>query len=231
MIQFNLLPDVKLEFVKTRRIKRVVTTVAIGIGASTMTIFILLLVVVNVFQSKHLNDLSKDIKRDSSELANTKDLNKVLTIQNQLNSLPELHNNKPVTSRLLGYVTQITPDKVSISQLAVDYELNTLVFTGDADMLSTVNKFIDTMKFTNYQVKDSTEQKKAFSEVVLTSFSLAEANSKAKSASYSASLKFDPVIFNSAQDIQLIVPKVITTRSETEKPTDLFQSTEIKEKP
>lgn len=264
MIQFNLLPDVKLEYIRAQRLKRSVVGIAALAAGISFTILVLLVLVVDVFQKQHLRGLNNDVKTDITKLQSIHDLNKVLTIQNQINSLPALHDKKPVASRLFGYIQQIVPDKVSISALSISFEQNTLVFTGTADKLSTINKFVDTLKFTtfgigsvrgdwingnSYKVNDVVnhngtsyactvdntadqttepgvgadwkthwhEAPAAFSNVVLSSFGRSD-----KGASYSINVVFNKDIFDSSKAVKLIVPEIITTRSKTEQPSELF---------
>jgi Tfp pilus assembly protein PilN len=219
MIQFNLLPDVKLEYIKARRTKQTVVLLATLMAGGALAVFVLLFLVVNVAQKKHLRDLNRDIQTYSTQLENTPDLNKILTIQNQLDSLPALHAQKPVTSRLFGFLTQTTPAKVTISKLSVNFTDNTIIVNGSADAISTVNQYVDTLKFTTYATADAAKQGKAFTNVVLANFSRAD-----KTTTYQVTFAFDPVIFEGASDITLTVPKIITTRSETEKPEALFQT-------
>lgn len=217
MIQFNLLPDVKLEYIKAKQTKRTAILTSVLICGVSFGVLLLLFTSVNIIQKKHLSDLNKDIKTYSDQLNNTKDLNKILTIQNQLTSLPALHDKKAVASRLFGYLTQVTPAQATISKFDVDFSANTMTISGGADSLSTVNKYADTLKFTTYKTADGKEGN-AFSDVVLATFSRSD-----KTTSYELNLKFDPVIFDNAQDVKLSTPRIISTRSETEKPTDLFQ--------
>lgn len=225
MIQFNLLPDVKQDFLKAKRTKHTVIVVSLLVAASALFVFVMLLVTVYGFQKNQISTLTKKINEQSSTLKSTKDLDKILTIQNQLNSLPDLHDRKPVTSRLFTYVSQLTPDKVSIGKLEVDFAENTLNFTGKSDSLSTINKFVDTLKFTTYvdnndPPKDTSNPPKPFSDVVLSEFSVEDG-----AFTYSIKLAFNPDIFNSSKNIVLTVPNTITSRSQTEKPsTDLFQA-------
>ncbi len=219
MIQFNLLPDIKLQYIKAQRSKHMVVVSAVVVASAALALLILLFLGVNVLQKKHLSDLSRDIKQDSSTLTKKPDINKILTIQNQLKSLPELHNQNPVVSRLPGYITAVTPDQVSITTLNIDFVQKTLNIEGQADSLQTINKFVDTLKFTKYTVGADTNQVNSFSNVVLTTF----APSDQKSASYTINLSFDATIFDGSKTVNLVVPKIISTRSEVEKPSDLFQ--------
>jgi hypothetical protein len=150
MIQFNLLPDVKLEYIRARRLKRTVILLSITIASSALLVLILLFLAVAVFQKKHLNDLSRDINTNSQKLQSTSDLTRILTVQNQLNSLGTLYQSQPVTSRLFGFIQQVTPNAVSISELDLDYAAQTLSIKGDTNSIETINKYADTIKFTTY---------------------------------------------------------------------------------
>lgn len=59
MIQFNLLPDVKLAFIKARKLKRLVMVGAASVTSVSLAVVILLFIFVNVAQKKHLSDISK----------------------------------------------------------------------------------------------------------------------------------------------------------------------------
>ncbi len=221
MIQFNLLPDVKLEYIKARRTQRLVLVVSTVLGSVAFAIFIILFLVVNVAQKKHLSDLNNDIKRDTATLQAIPNIDKILTVQNQLNSLTALHEADPATARLFSYLGQVTPAQATISSVKADFTANTISLSGNANTLSTVNQFVDTLKFTTYTTNENSTAQKAFSDVVLTNFGKTE-----KGVSYQIDFKFDPVIFDNTLQVQLVVPNIISTRSETEKPTDLFQQTE-----
>ncbi len=216
MIQFNLLPDVKLEYIRTKRTKRLVSLVAGGATVFSVGLMVLLFFAVNVLQKQHLNNLTRDIKADSQKLQDTPELNKILTVQNQLNSLPALHAQKPAATRLANYIKQTTPAQASIARLDVDFVAQTMVFTGSADSIATINKFVDTLKFTTYKEGETTAA--AFSDVVLSSFTR-----QTSDAGYTINLKYNPTIFDASKEVQLIVPNIITTRSTTERPEALFQ--------
>lgn len=221
MVQFNLLPDIKQEFIRARRTKRLVMAVAILLSAISLIIFIILLIIVDVAQKTNLSNLDKDIQSSKSQLTGTTNLNQILTVQNQLNSLPALNNQKPAASRLFGYVKQWTPLNAAINRLDIDYTLYTVSITGTADTVDTVNTFVDTLKFTTYNVTASNGAKttaKAFSNVVLGSFSRS-----ANQTSYTITLSFDPLIFDNTNTVALTVPNIISTRSEVNQPA-LFQA-------
>jgi Tfp pilus assembly protein PilN len=214
MIQLNLLPDVKLEYIKTQRLKRLVVSVSLLASAAALVIFLFLILTVDVWQKASINHLSDDIKDRSATLQNTPNLNKILTIQSQLNSLDSLHGKKPVTTRLTDFIGQVTPNTATISNLKADYDANTLSITGNAPSLDIVNTFVDGLKFTTYSTDSNADSKKAFSDIVLTQFSR-----DASKATYTITLNYDPAIFSGDNNVALSVPNQVTTRSILEQPS------------
>ena len=220
MIQFNLLPDVKLSFLKAKYTKRLVILVSSVAAIASLVVFIFLLVYVDVLQKHHLDGLSSNIASEQSQLGDTSNLNKILTIQNQLESLPNIDSEKPAATRLFQDLVDVTPASASISQVSVDFTADTMTLEGSADSLDTVNAYVDTLKFTTYSGGTTGTNPNAFSNVVLTSFGL----QTGKGASYTINCSFDPTIFNiDDSNIALIVPNKTTTRSITQQPTDLYQ--------
>lgn len=219
MIQLNLLPSIKLEFIKATRTKRLVTSLAVITSLVALSVMALLLVNVNVVQKRHISNLTTDIEKKVGELEAVPDIDKVLTVQNQLSVLKGLHEKKPAVERVLPYLSKLTPQAASISDTSINFTESSASIKGTADTLATINKFVDTLKFTNYRIEQGEQQKPAFSSVVLTSFSVSE-----KGVSYQMDFKFDPTIFDNTKEVELVIPNIISTRSQTEKPSDLFQA-------
>lgn len=213
MIQFNLLPSVKLEYVRAKRTKRLTLLGAATVAGGSLLILVLLFANVQL-QAKHSNDLSKDIASEASALENTEDLSTVLTVQNQLGSLAMLHGSKPEAARSIAYLKQVTPARVTISEAEFDFEQNTISIRGKAPSLAAVNAYADTLKFTTYQTSgEEPAEGKAFSEVVLGAVS---PDTEGGSASYELTLKYDPVIFSNASGVKLSIPNQVTTRSQVD---------------
>jgi len=221
MIQFNLLPDVKLEYIKTQRTKHLVTSISFLASAAAVAVLIVLVLTVDVWQHKSISDLSGDIKVASNKLTSTPDLDKILTVQNQLNALDGLHDDKAAAGRLFGYLSQVTPDEATISDLKVDYTGYTMTITGNAPSLDVINTFTDSLKFTKYQADGSSDKQAAFSDVVLSTFGRSP-----EGATYTIDLTFDPIIFSNTDSVKLLVPNIVTTRSVIEQPSVLFEGTE-----
>jgi len=240
MIQFNLLPDVKLEYIKAERTKRLVMASASIVTAVSLAVLIILVMVVNVINAKTITDLRKDITATSDKIKETPELDKILTVQNQLNNLSMLHDQKPVVSKLNGFIQQLTPDTVTISEFEVDFEESVITVSGaalDTDVtskqaLSQVNKFVDSVKFTTFMAPDPNDSQKkietpAFKDVVLEEFERGK-----KEASYTIKFSFDPIIFDSnanislQRDSRLKQTEQITTRSLLFKPQQNEEGTQ-----
>ncbi len=217
MIQFNLLPDVKIAYIKAQRQKRLIVSVSTIASIAAISVLVLLFLFVNVAQKKNINDLTKDIKSNAKDLAATKDLNKILTVQNQLGALDTLHGSEVVASRVFDSLQQVTPAQVSISQFKVVFEEDTMEITGNAESLAAINTYADSLKFTKYTTLENTTKRPAFNSVVLANFSRSDGRN-----TYTISLNFDPEIFDRSQEITLEVPQMVTTRSSTERPNALF---------
>lgn len=222
MIQFNLLPDVKVKYINARRQKRMVIFVAMMVSLGSTAVLLLAAMYIYVVQAAQITSLNDKIKKASSSITSKKDqvddINKVLTVQNQLKSLDTLHADKPITSRLYDYLAKVTPSQVTLSKLAIDNKpgIETITLQGSTNTLETVNELIDTLKFTTFQpVAPNSEKISVFKDVVLTSFSRSDSGS-----TYSITLKYDPIIFKSEESASgLVVPEgLITTRSELGRP-------------
>lgn len=225
-VQFNLLPDVKLEFNRAQHAKRLVYTLAIITTSITLGLFIISFLTVDVLQKKLLDNAQKDITHYSNQLKSIPDLDKILTVQNQLNSLPDLHNKKHFVSRLFNYLPQITPTNAHIGKLDLDTGASTIQITGTADSVQTINQFVDTLKFTNYIIPNVSDKngcdssggnwddnnhvctKPAFINVILS-----QVNRNEKLASYTINAGFDSNLFITSNNVTLQVPQEITTRS------------------
>jgi len=248
MIEFNLLPDVKLQYIKARAKKRFAIVASILVSGTAVAVLVLLFSAVQIFQKQHLNNLTEDIKKQTQELKDIPELNKVLTLQSQLTSLSTLHDQKPGTSRLFGYLQQFTPVDVSITSLTLNHLENKIVIEGEGVSITSANIFVDTLKFTDFkipvldekgqqQVNDKGEPqfevKRAFSKVVLSNFTVsprAELPGGPKLSKFSVTLNFDPVLFDHTKQVTLEIPKgKITTRSEIEKPGPLFIQSQVNE--
>lgn len=214
MIQLNLLPSVKQEYLSARRTRQLVTLISFTVGAAALTILVLLLVSVKIIQQKSMKDADADINAYSRQLKAIPDIDKILTVQNQMNTLTGLHDQKVVSSRIFGYLKLLTPNTTSLNSLDIDYTANTLSLSGKASALDQVNAYADILKQTTFKTTEDDTSKAAFSGVVLSSFSRDD-----KGVTFTITLTFDPAIFASSGTPTLTVPRITTDPQQ-----QLFQS-------
>lgn len=135
MIEINLIPDVKQELLKARRVRTYVISGAILIGIVAVGIVVLMalyLFTVQGIRSKLTDDAITD---KSSQLSKETDLANMLTVQNQLAALSEMHASKNMDSRmfdLLTAVNPVAPNQVSISSAKIDSSTKTITIEGQA---------------------------------------------------------------------------------------------------
>ena len=213
MIQFNLLPEVKKQYIKAKRLKRLIMSISTIAIVASLSIVFLLFGVVQFSQKNNISDLTNDIEAEVSKLQEIEDLDKILTIQSQLETLPQLHEEKPETSRLFTYLNQVTPVEVKIGEVNLDIINSTMEITGTGDSLAAVNKYADTLKFVEYSTGEDEDRFKPFSQVIT------DLNRDAERASYTITLEYDPLIFDNKLDVTMIVPEQVTTRSITGRPS------------
>lgn len=221
MIQFNLLPDVKLEYIRSRRMQRSVTLIAVVASALSVGLLILLFLVVNGIQKTHLKNLDNNISTLSTELESDEELSKILTIQNQLTQLPGLHEEKPQISRMKNFLLKVRPtDPAEVSYGIVDVNTaeNIITITGRADTFKSVNTLVDALKFVKYSVDGEEKEEKPFTKVTIIDFEIVKnlegsENSEDDGATYTIEMVYDPIIFDNTQNVSLILGKQISTRS------------------
>ncbi len=200
MVQFNLLPDIKLQYIKAQRTRHLVAFVATMASVISIGLLLLALFFVYGVQKQLIRNLDNKIAKSSSSLKKVEDVDKILTIQNQLSSLTTLHEGKPTASRVFGYLQKTTPGQVSLNKLQLDFSTSTITVGGTAPSLDAVKVYADALKTAKYTVGSDTTKTSAFTEVVLTSFSRDD-----KGASFTITAKFSADLFDTTKTVNLEV--------------------------
>jgi hypothetical protein len=135
MIEINLVPDVKMELLRAERMRTTVisicTIVAIGSGA----LVVLMGMYVMGAQAVLKNEADKTITREFNNLKSKSDLDKVLTIQNQLAKISQVHVASPVNSRVFDVVSMLVQSSghgVNISKVRIDNKAKTITLEGQS---------------------------------------------------------------------------------------------------
>lgn len=157
MIEINLVPDVKQELIKARRLRASVVSMSIlaGIVAAGLVVAMALY----VFGGQTLRSSLADnaIKNEQAKLQKVKGLAKALTIQQQLSKLTEVSGNRQLNSRVFDVLSVIVPpepNSVAISRTAVDTTYKTITIDAQADGgFATLEVFRKTIEATQLEYK------------------------------------------------------------------------------
>lgn len=227
MVQLNLLPDVKKEFIHAERMKGKVIGISIMVTIGAVGLSIALAILVYAVQPGYISVKSGEIKSKSEELRSVEDIDKYLTIQNQLVALPELHDGKPIYSQLLEYLKVLNPappNNVRLSSLQVDNENKKILFNGTASGFEAFAVFQDTLS--NAELVYGSEEDGGVTKTKL----FAEGGVKIQNQSLSNALGRQELIFSveavygdmafspTIVDPKIEIPSIQTTQSITGTP-------------
>lgn len=223
MIQLNLLPDLKKEFIKAQKTKGTVISVSILVTIGSLGLSALLFVYVTFLQQIQINMATDDIAQKETQLKNVENIDKYLTIQNQLAALPGLHNAKGSYDRLLTYINVInpgTPNNVTLSNLQLVTDEQAITITGTTKSFETLNVFIDTLKNAEINFKKNGQgdpvTEKMFTQVLIQATGLARVNGQS-AVSFTVKTIYNPNDFDVQNtDVKAAVPNMTTTQSVTQ---------------
>lgn len=218
MIQFNLLPDIKQQYIKAQRTRRLISGISVLVTIVAVVLVVISYLGTEVVQKNRLSSANNNVQKDTAAIKNVPNLSSVLTVQSQLESLPSLDSQKHAASQLFTYLKQTTPNAAYINDLTIDFTQDTITITGTADTLDTVNTYVDTLKHAEYTSTNSSSPQPAFSAVTLSSFGRSD-----QGAQYTITLTYDPNIFDITQTVNMNVPNVNVTRLGVANPNALFQ--------
>lgn len=134
MIEINLIPDVKQEYIHAQKMRAVAITASVLVGAAAAGIVVLLGLILGA-QALHESLSRAEVDKQFKQLKSIDNIDNVLTIQNQLSKLSSLNNSKTIDSRLfdvLAAISPAAPNDIKISTAKIDPSTSTLQVEGSA---------------------------------------------------------------------------------------------------
>ncbi len=227
MISLNLLPDIKKEYLKSQRMKQLFVTGAFLISMVAIGSVLLMSTYVFGVQKLTIANEQSSIDANIAVLADTEDLDKILTVKNQLESLPSLHESKVAVSRLFDFIKVLTPDSITLNEVKVDFENQSIAIKGTGDDFKSINTYVDSLKNASFIYNGNEDSTMAFSSVVLDTIAVSK---NEESSSFKLVLDYETTIFsNYIEGLKLTVPNITSTQSETERPKSIFQEVPLEE--
>ena len=141
--EISLVPEVKRNMIKAMKFRNILLFCCIVLIAVSGGV---VMVMLSVWEGQNITMSGQDsrIKAMSDKLTNYGSLSEFLTIQKQLSQLNQIGDNKKVLSRVFPVLSVILPegpDTISLSELSVNLDENTLIFDAQAD--AKVSPYID----------------------------------------------------------------------------------------
>lgn len=228
MIELNLLPDVKKEFIKAQRNRNAVISGAILISIIAGGVIALLATTVYGAQTVLISNLKREIQSNHQKVASKQEINKYLAIQSQLSSLDETAKQRSVYARLFDYLPQLNPAapyNVTIYEFALTQDTSSITMSGSAGSFEAVNNFKNTLEKAKITYTGSDEvgaEDTLFTSVTSGAPSLSTANGRTQ-AVFSFTIVYNPAAFDPAnKDMKIVVPKLVTSDGDQNAPKELF---------
>ena len=222
MIQLNLLPEVKIAYLRAQQTKRFFVFTSMIVGGGAIAVVALMALFVYGVQGRHSANLDANIKSNLANLQGKENLSQILTVQNQLDTLEGLHDQKPIVSRLFDYFIVLIPDEVSLNDVELQFtDAGDVVIemNGTGDEFKSINQFADSLKNAQYTSVETTAPESAFRSVTLDTIGRSDENTI-----FTIQAEVEPRIFDAREtDITLSVPDIISSPSVTERPGQLFE--------
>jgi Tfp pilus assembly protein PilN len=162
MISVNLLPNSRLERIHAAKRQRSVATLSVLAIIAGVALPIIL-VIVWLGQRGILALTQRSIDRQVGELRAVENLDEILTVQNKLNSLPTLNQQRLYNSTFLTLLPKLLPPRVSLTEIGIS-ESGTVRLAGKAPSTSPIEDFIAILRRTELFQGD--QSRLAFSNVV-----------------------------------------------------------------
>ena len=229
MIQLNLLPDIKKEFINAQKTRAVVVSSSILITLGAIGLSVVLFIYVTFLQQLQISLATGDIKSKTQQLNGIADLDKYLTIQNQLAALPELHDQKGIYSRLLSFLPVLnpnSPNNIVLSKLQVSTTDKLVSLTGSTATFESLNVFVDTLQNAKVAYKDASgaqQSSQMFSAVFVQNSAIDKSNGGNR-VSFTVNSTYQDAVFDGTNtEVTATVPNIQTSQSVTDSPK-LFDS-------
>ncbi len=228
MIELNLLPDVKKEFIKAQRTRNSVISGAILVCIVAVGVIAMLATTVYGAQKVLKDNLSKEIVSNHKKVEEKQEINKYLAIQSQLKYLDEGASQRSVYGRLLEYLPQLNPAppfNITLYEVKLTKEVTTINMTGVASSFEAVNNFKNTLERATFVYTNSnkeTVEVPMFTSVTSAAPTLATTDGQVK-ALFDFTITFAPEAFDPAsKDPKISVPKLVTSDGDQNAPKELF---------
>ncbi len=240
MLQLNLLPDVKKEYLHAQRQRNFVISVCIfaSIIAGGAVLILGGILGAQAIQkgiiSKSIDDSESEIKKMKTD----KQLDEYLTVQNQLSKIESLKDDQLSYSRLLDYLVNLNPaapNNVSLDSVEVIDASGSATDGGASsggvkvELSGTIKDYSSLSVFETTLAMSTISYSKGDGEDVLTELLFNSTRTESSSlgndgkVSFKVAVEFNKAAFaRNSKDIKISVPNETTSDSDRNSPKDIF---------
>ncbi len=227
MITLNLLPDIKKEYLKAQRTRNMVVSTSILVSIIAVGLVVLLAMTVYIGQSLVIAQQSNQITENHKKLSAKPEIDKYLSIQNQLAAIDSISTSRSTYARLFDYLQQLNPAppyNISLYNFTVEKKTNVMKFVGGAPNFETVNNFKNAIENArlSYFVGQDNKEIPFFPSVTISEANFSSGNGKAVTA-FNFEVTYAPEAFDSQNAYtKLIVPRMVTSDADKNAPKEIF---------
>lgn len=230
MIQINLIPDIKQELLRAQTTRRTAIGISVLVGIGAAGAVVVLAIILGVQMGYKVITNAK-IDDEYSTLKSIDNINDILTIQNQLDTIQSYQDRRTMDSRIFDVLTAInptTPNNIGFSSIKLDPSSKLIVIEGSAkNGFAATETLRKTILNTSIEsgTGDSAVTTPLTDEVTIGETSYGQSASGARVLSFSLSFVYPDGLFdNTLKNIKIVTPtaKIDVTDSKTRVPESLF---------
>ncbi|MGB4761788.1 MAG: hypothetical protein WBP12_00360 [Candidatus Saccharimonas sp.] len=232
MIEINLVPDVKIEMLRAQRMRNIAISMSIIAGAAAVAVVVVMGLVIGT-QAALEGVTSKNIKQEYEKLSRVEGVNDILTLQNQLSKISQIHDNKTLDSRLLDVLLAVNPpapNDIKFSKITLDPKTSSLTIEGSATGgFSATEVFRKTILNTKVEGKyagdDTLQTTNLTDKVTIKDTSYGTDSTGAVALRFTMTMTYlDSLFSNKLTEVRIVTPtdKIDVTDSKTRVPDSLF---------
>ena len=232
MIQINLVPDIKQEFLRARKVRNLAISLSTLIGVASVALVVVLSIVLGI-QYGLERYVDGQIDKSYAELTQNEDLSDIVTIQNQLGTISGQHDNKSMDSRLFAVLSAINPSAPDDSQFTsvklipdeATLEIEGMT-SGGYPATVALKKTIENTSISYTDLAfDEAQTAPLATSVAIDESNYAEDSDGRRVVRYKISIAYNDILFgNTAKKLQIVAPtkNIDVTDSRLRVPDSLF---------
>lgn len=215
MIEINLVPDVKQELIHAQRVRMSVMSISTVIGLVAIGVVIVMGLLLGVQGARGLL-LDNSISANSKKLEQVPDINKTLTIQNQLDQIATIHDSEHVNSRIFSVLTSLAQNgsegAIQYSSVAIDSSSNTVTVQAQTPTFNGLDAYKKTLAATQFQYttsgSSSPTTESLASNIGISNQTQAQDSTGNKVVTFTLSFTYDNALVSpSSQNAKTILPQ------------------------